>query len=196
MLDIEALRLWIEQNPEWISISVFCVAFLESFAGIGLLIPGVILLAMVAVIANMVNVSSLEIIIWCYLGACIADILSFLIGHYFRNKVTSIWPFSKYPESLFKAKSLVKTYGIYAILIGRFIGPIRPVLPIIAGTLSMPKNKFIAIDLLSGIPWSCFYILPPYYLAASITNDFLGWPYLLGVIFLILTLSVVRKYFQ
>jgi len=196
VLDIEALRLWIEQNPEWISISVFCIAFLESFAGIGLLIPGVILLAMVAVIANMVNVSSLEIIIWCYLGACIADILSFLIGHYFRNKVTNIWPFSKYPESLFKAKSLVKTYGIYAILIGRFIGPIRPVLPIIAGTLSMPKNKFIAIDLLSGIPWSCFYILPSYYLAASITNDFLGWPYLLGVIFLILTLSVVRKYFQ
>ena len=196
MLDIEALRIWIEQNPEWITISVFCIAFLESFAGIGLLIPGVILLAMIAGIANMVNVSSLEIIIWCYLGACMADILSFLIGRYFRSKVTNIWPFSKYPESLFKAKSLVKTYGIYGIVIGRFIGPIRPVLPIITGTLGMPKNKFIAIDLLSGIPWSCFYILPPYYLVQSITNDLLGWPYLLGVIFLILALTIVRKYFQ
>lgn len=196
MFDAEVLKLWIEQNPNWISFSFFFIAFFESFAGLGLFMPGVILLAAAAGLANLYNINPFEILIYGYIGACSADILSFLIGNFFRNKIDSIWPFSSYPEALSKGRSFFEKYGIYSIIIGRFIGPIRPILPILAGTLNMSKQRFIAIDLFSGIPWVCFYILPPYYVTKTITENFILLPYLIGIIFLILVMLTIKKFIR
>jgi undecaprenyl-diphosphatase len=113
VFDAEVLKLWIEQNPNWISFSFFFIAFFESFAGLGLFMPGVILLAAAAGLANLYNINPFEILIYGYIGACSADILSFLIGNFFRNKIDSIWPFSSYPEALSKGRSFFEKYGIY-----------------------------------------------------------------------------------
>jgi len=194
MFDVDALKIWIEQNPDWISISFFWIAFLESLAGIGLFMPGVILLALAATMANIYNINLIEILLYGYLGACSADIISFFVGNYFKDKLDSIWPFSNNPEILNKGRVFFKKYGIYSILIGRFLGPIRSILPLLAGTLKMPMKSFIIIDLISGIPWICFYVLPSYYVTQTINANLTLLPYLIGLIFPIFTILIIRKF--
>jgi membrane protein DedA with SNARE-associated domain len=196
VFDLELLKIWIELNPDWISISIFIIAFIESFVGIGLFMPGVILLAMASGIAYLANVHPLEIFLYGYIGACLGDILSFLIGGLFQERINSIWPFSKYPDALEKGRLFFNKYGIYGILIGRFMGPIRTVLPAIAGTMGMSKHKFLFIDLTSGIPWAFFYILSPYYLTQSFPKELPLFVYLLGLIFIVVFIVGIRIFLQ
>ena len=48
MFDIGAVTLWLQQNPEWIVLGLCLAAFIESFALIGIIIPGVVLLAAIS----------------------------------------------------------------------------------------------------------------------------------------------------
>lgn len=43
---------------------------------------------------------------------------------------------------------------------GRYIGPLRPMLPMVAGMLDMPLPRFIAVSMLAAAGWSVAYLLP------------------------------------
>jgi undecaprenyl-diphosphatase len=44
VFEFNEVILWLKDNPEWIALGVFGAAFIESFALIGVIIPGVVLL--------------------------------------------------------------------------------------------------------------------------------------------------------
>ena len=48
MFEFNEVILWLKDNPEWIAFGVFGAAFIESFALIGVIIPGVVLLAVIS----------------------------------------------------------------------------------------------------------------------------------------------------
>ena len=52
MFEIGAVTLWLQQNPEWIILGLCSAAFVESFALIGIIIPGVVLLAAISGLAS------------------------------------------------------------------------------------------------------------------------------------------------
>ena len=45
---------------------------------------------------------------------------------------------------------------------GRFIGPIRPLMPLVAGAMNMPAGLFVPVNLASALLWAPVYILPGY----------------------------------
>ena len=90
------------------------------------------------------------VLMLAYTGACLADILSFMIGRYFQGKLDNIWPFLQHPEWLKEGREFIDLYGVAGIFIGRFIGPVRSLLPLVAGSLGMQIKKFVLIDLISG----------------------------------------------
>lgn len=57
------------------------------------------------------------------------------------------------------AEAYFQRYGIVSLLIGRFIGPLRPMLPMVAGMCDMPFPRFLAVSLLAGAGWSVAYLL-------------------------------------
>ena len=65
-----------------------------------------------------------------------------------------------HPEWIGSAESYFQRYGIASLLVGRFIGPLRPMLPMVAGMFDMPLPRFIAVSLLAGAGWSVAYLLP------------------------------------
>jgi undecaprenyl-diphosphatase len=152
MFDIGAVTLWLQQNPEWIVLGLCSAAFIESFALIGIIIPGVVLLAAISGV---------------YLSSCLADISSFLIGKYLSNKIDHIWPFNNNPSWLEQGRKFSKSYGIPGVFLGRFVGPIRPLIPITVGSLSMDLRTFIFVDLISGLIWAPVYTLPGYFAAKT-----------------------------
>jgi membrane protein DedA with SNARE-associated domain len=54
-------------------------------------------------------------------------------------------------------------HGIKSIFIGRFIGPIRSILPLIAGSISVNFSKFMFYNILSAFLWVSVYITIGYY---------------------------------
>jgi undecaprenyl-diphosphatase len=50
----------------------------------------------------------------------------------------------------------------------RFIGPLRPIVPAIAGMMNMPTARFLVIDVIASVLWAPVYILPGMVFGASL----------------------------
>ena len=171
MFDIGAITHWLQQNPEWIVLGLCSAAFIESFALIGIIVPGVILLAAISGLAASTNLSIFYVVILVYMSSCLADIFSFLLGKSLSKKIDRVWPFNNNPSWLEQGRKFSKSYGIPGVFLGRFIGPIRPLIPITVGSLSMNFRTFIFVDLISGLLWAPLYTLPGYFAAKTVLED-------------------------
>jgi len=120
---------------------------------------------------------------WAFLGAIAGDGLSFAIGRRFNTSIASAWPISRYPRLLDSGKQFFDKHGGKSILIGRFVGPIRPILPLIAGMLHMQPKRFLIFNIVSAIGWAPLYILPGYLVGASISLDIDLPPHFYPVLF-------------
>ncbi len=169
--DIQSMINELQNHQEWIAFAVFLISFIESLAIAGVIVPGVTLLFMAAMVAGGGALSLEASLFWAFLGAIAGDGLSFAIGRRFSASITSVWPISRYPRLLDSGKQFFEKHGGKSILIGRFVGPIRPILPLIAGMLHMQPKRFLIFNIVSAIGWAPLYILPGYLVGASISLD-------------------------
>ncbi|WP_432470963.1 bifunctional DedA family/phosphatase PAP2 family protein [Amphritea sp. HPY] len=187
-------------QPEWLLASIGLIAFIESLAFAGIIVPGVALLFAAAAAAGQNQITVWFVLMSAYIGAISGDLISFWLGRHAAPYVRSHWPFSRYPHWLERGELLFRKYGGYSVVIGRFIGPIRPVIPFVAGTLGMKRSLFIAFNLLSALAWAPVYILPGYFLGSSseaIDPQWLPLLYLLAaVIILLLLIHKLHQWLQ
>jgi undecaprenyl-diphosphatase len=59
-------------------------------------------------------------------------------------------------------------HGGKSVLFGRFVGPVRPVIPVVAGMLDMGPAHFAVVNVLSAIVWGLVYILPGVFFGTSL----------------------------
>ena len=160
--DFQPLLEWLKLNPNWLLLSIFLISLIESLALAGIIVPGVLMLFLVATVAGHLDYSVSSILIAGFLGAIAGDGISFYLGHFFKDSIPKWWPFSKYPETLKMGELFFHKHGGKSIMLGRFIGPIRPILPLTAGMFGMPQMRFAAFNSLSALIWAPFYLLPGY----------------------------------
>ena len=71
MFDIGTVTLWLQENPEWIVLGLCSAAFIESFALIGIIIPGVALLAAISGLAAYTNLPIFYVVSLVYVSSCL-----------------------------------------------------------------------------------------------------------------------------
>ena len=120
------------------------------------------------VLAGSGMLEPLPMLLWAYLGAAMGDGISFLIGFKFHRNIKNWWPFARHPDWLEKGETFFHRYGVQSIILGRFLGPIRPVMPLVAGMMDMPPRHFYTVNLLSAIPWAIVYMMPGYLTGAAL----------------------------
>ena len=150
------LTTWVAGNPGWLVFALFATALIESLAIAGIIVPGV---AMLFAFAGKTGIPLSEALIWAGLGAVAGDVLSFSIGRLLKGRLDAVWPLSRYPGLIAKGENFFRAHGGKSVIIGRFVGPIRPVIPMVAGALHMPWRTFITFNLLSAVGWALVYIL-------------------------------------
>ncbi|HJL95834.1 MAG: hypothetical protein CMD53_00655 [Gammaproteobacteria bacterium] len=195
MFEFNEVILWLKDNPEWIALGVFGAAFIESFALIGVIIPGVVLLAVISGMAAS-TLHVFELILIAYVASFLADILSFVLGTGISKSIDNLWPFNKYPNLLVRGRGFVKRFGILGIFVGKFIGPIRPLLPITAGSLGMNFKYFLTVEIFSSFLWALLYTVPGYYAGKSILDSRFDLTWLVAVIIGIVVLILIVRYFN
>ncbi|MCP4283319.1 MAG: phosphatase PAP2 family protein [Gammaproteobacteria bacterium] len=151
---------WVTQHPHWSGMLIFLVSMAESLAIIGLIVPGV---AIMFGIGAMIAAGSIEFgtaVAWAVVGAVVGDGLSFWLGHHYKENLRGIWPFTRYPKSLIQGTAFFEKYGSKSVIIGRFFGPVRAIIPLVAGMMGMQPWRFALANILSALAWAPAYLLP------------------------------------
>ena len=159
---------WVAEHPTWSGFIVFLISLAESLAVVGIIVPGVILMTAIGRLIGAGKLPGLETMIWAMLGAVAGDGVSYWLGHYYRDKLTNLWPFNKFPMWLDRGTSFFKAHGGKSIILGRFVGPVRPTIPVIAGIMGMKPQTFLFFNVVSAIAWAPVYCLPGILIGASL----------------------------
>lgn len=159
---------WTRLHPQWAEFAVFGVAFGESLAVVGLLLPGVFLLFGAGALIALGVLDMWTTLACAALGASLGDGISFWIGRHYHQRLRVMWPLRRYPELLNRGVDFFYRHGGKSILLGRFIGPLRPFIPAVAGMLDMPVWRYVAINIVSALAWAPVYILPGMVFGASL----------------------------
>jgi len=158
------IKDWIVLNPGWAGAFVFLSCMCESLAVIGLFVPG---LAFMAIIGLLINAGILDVVptlTYAILGAVVGDGISYYLGWRFKEHLAFYWPFSRFPKWLERGKQFFIDHGSKSIVIGRFVGPVRPFIPVVAGMMYMSPRMFLFANILSAIIWAPIYMLPGFLL--------------------------------
>ena len=157
-MDIDAyvqnLIDFLREHEAWAAPVVFVLCFAESLAFISLLIPA---WAALVGIGFLISVGSLDFWpVWIAgaIGAALGDWLSYWVGLKLENRVYHMWPLSQHPDLIPLGESFVRKWGALAIFIGRFSGPLRATVPIIAGVFAMPYGRFQVANFTSAFVWA------------------------------------------
>ncbi|MBA4697619.1 MAG: DedA family protein [Legionella sp.] len=151
---------WLYAHPCWALIFTFLIALAESLAIIGSIIPGSITMTTVGILAGS-GVMRIDLTFSAaILGAIVGDGLSYLLGYYFSDHLINKWPFRRYPQWLGYGERYFERHGGKSVLIGRFIGPLRSIIPVIAGMMKMNRWHFFFANTVSAVGWSILYVLP------------------------------------
>jgi undecaprenyl-diphosphatase len=159
---------WIQLHPHWAGLFVLVVSALESLLVVGLFVPGTIVMFGVGTIVAAGSMELLPTLAWAALGALLGDGASYLIGRHYHQRLRVIWPFRNYPNLIVRGVDFFHRHGGKSIFMARFVGPVRPLLPSVAGMLDMPARRFFLFDALSAILWAPAYILPGVLFGASL----------------------------
>jgi undecaprenyl-diphosphatase len=165
---LQAFLDWVASHPTWAGITVFLTAMGESLAIVGLFVPGAVMMFGIGALVAAGAMELTPTLIWAIAGAIAGDGVSFWLGRHYHEQLRRLWPFSRHPDLIERGIGFFHKHGGKSVLLGRFIGPIRPIIPAVAGMLDMPAPRFLAINVLSGIAWAPAYILPGMVFAASL----------------------------
>ena len=155
-------------HPGWMLAVVFLAAFLEAVAVVGTFIPGSTAMFLAGALTGTGSLSLGWVLVWAIAGAIAGDGMSFWLGGRYKDRIVQQWPFRKHPEVLEAGHRFLRKHGAKSVVLARFVGPLRAIVPVVAGMLGMPPLRFYAMNVLSALLWAPAHILPGVVFGASV----------------------------
>lgn len=159
--------------------------FGESFFLTGMFVPGTVLLVIMGGLVPQQYYEFGDLIFFAVIGSILGDGVSYEIGRLGRFHVDRYAFLKSY---LVKGRAYFTKHGGKSVIMGRFIGPIRPIIPFVAGVSDMKRMTFYLYNLLSAIGWSILYLVLGYVFgvawksALAWSSAFIGVAVVIGVI--------------
>jgi undecaprenyl-diphosphatase len=148
----------------WTYLVVGVIMFLETGAFVGLITPGETAVIVGGVIAGQGRVSLLVLIAVAWAAAVCGDSTSFWLGRRLgRSFIERHGPrFRITEDKLRRVDAFFERRGGVAILVGRFIGFVRPIAPFLAGASKLPWRRFLPYDVLGAGLWAATFCVLGY----------------------------------
>ncbi|HEV7756084.1 MAG TPA: DedA family protein [Mycobacteriales bacterium] len=134
---------------------VFLIPALEASSLLGVVLPGEVTVLLGGVVAYEGRLSLAAVVAAAAGGAVIGDNLGFLIGRRYGVSLTARVPrWLLKPRDVARATSMVRRLGGAAVVVGRFISPLRTLVPGLAGMGGMGYRTFAVYNLTGGLLWA------------------------------------------
>lgn len=163
----DALLAWIGAHPHAAGAVIFAVAFCDALIVLGAVVPALPLLLPVGILIGMGEMSGPYALACAALGAFLGDGISFLVGHRWGRHLYDYWPFKKYPQLLQRGEAQFRRSGIKSIIIARYVGPIRPFVPAVAGMSQMPLKRYLPASAFAALTWAALFLAPGWILGQA-----------------------------
>ena len=147
---------------------VFLAAFLEAIAVIGTFIPGSTAMFLAGALVGTGSLNLSWLFACAIAGAVGGDGLSYWLGSRYKATIVQLWPFRTHPQVLDAGQKFFAKHGAKSIVFARFIGPLRAIVPVVAGMLGMSPLRFYSVNVLSALLWAPAHILPGVVFGASV----------------------------
>lgn len=154
---------FIASHGQWAGPIVGVMAFGESLALIGMLIPATTLMLAVGGMMGAGIIDPWPVIASALIGAVIGDWVSFLFGRRIGKNAYRLWPLNRHRTAVARTRLFFRRHGVVSILFGRFLGPIRATVPLVAGVLGMPQRLFQIANVASALLWVPALFAPGYF---------------------------------
>ncbi len=165
---LNVLLNWVELHPNWAGVTLMLTTAMESFLVVGLFVPGVAIMFGVGAMVASGHLPLATALTWSVGGAIFGDGTSYLIGHHFHQRLRVVWPFNRHPEMLMRGIDFFHRHGGKSVFLARFVGPMRALVPAIAGMVDMPLGQFFIVDTLSASVWVPLHMIPGLIFGASL----------------------------
>ena len=142
------------QNEAFAPPIVFAFAFGESLAFVSLVLPAWAVLVAIGALVGVSVIRFWPVWIAISMGAALGDWLSYWIGLKLGKAAYHTWPLSYRPHLIPKGEAFVKKWGVLGVFVGRFFGPLRSIVPLVAGIFVMPYWPFQLANFASAFVWA------------------------------------------
>ncbi len=168
---------------------VFIVAFSQGLVFIGSFVPGGALITLAGFFSAQGYLSLYYLIIFTSFGVMLGDGFSYWLGTK-SKRLFKQGRFLLNDKNLERGKRFFNKHGGKSILMGRFISPLRSVVPFVAGAAKMDKWEFLFWNILSGIAWAVFHLLVGYFFSGTV--DAIGaWSTRVGVFIVAIVAAII-----
>ncbi|PIJ49731.1 hypothetical protein BL250_09945 [Erwinia sp. OLTSP20] len=158
------MEAWLEhlitQSAGWALFAIALVVFFESLALLGLLMPGTVLMATFGALIGSDKLALYPAWLVATLACMAGDWVSWLIGQRFKGPLHRCSLIQRYRHLMDKAEQALHQHSLFTIIIGRFVGPTRAVIPLVAGMLELPASRFVLPNLVACLFWPPLYFMP------------------------------------
>jgi undecaprenyl-diphosphatase len=164
---LQPLLDWVAAHPLLAGLALAMVAAAESLVLVGLLVPGAAVMFGAGALIGTGHLSFWPMVAWAVAGAIIGDAVSFWLGRRYGERLQTLWPLRRYPGLMTRGMVFFRRHGGKSVLVGRFVGPVRPIIPAVAGMMGMSPVLFLLVNAGSALLWAPAYLVPGMVFAAS-----------------------------
>jgi len=145
---------FVRVNQFWGPVIVGLLAFGESVVILSFFVPAVgILLALGAVAGAAGGVSFVPLWIGIVIGASLGNLISWWVGTHYGDAFKNWKPIRERPQIVARCEQAIQKYGVFAIFLGRFFGPLHGTVATLAAIGRMNPYWFHICNWLSAMVW-------------------------------------------
>jgi membrane-associated protein len=157
---LDQLINFVSAHPFLAYATVFAAALLEAVPVIGAFVPGSSIIIGLSAFVAAGELGLAGVLASAMAGGAIGDGTAFLLGHIQQRRILGMWPLNAYPTIVARSEAFFHRRGAIAVLLARFVPPVRAFVPVTAGALGMPPARFYTINIIAVGLWASAHVLP------------------------------------
>jgi len=135
---------------------VLLLVFAESAIFLDLLVPGEVGLVVAGAAAAQNDTPLAAVALAAAVGAVAGDSVGYLLGRRFGDHLVDRWEWTRkhLGPGLRKAEDHYTSHGGWSVAVARWVGALRAVVPVVAGSADMPAGRFYAWGAPAALAWA------------------------------------------
>ncbi len=167
---IEATLAFVRDNRDWAFWIALVFALGENVAFISIVIPSTAILLGVGALVATGELSLWPIFLGASIGAVIGSFISYWIGWRYGDAILRLWPLRNHPDLVARGNAAFLKWGVIAVFIGHFFGPLRAVVFVMAGISRIPMRLYAPVNIVGCLGWA--YLTPT---VGEVAGHIVGW---------------------
>jgi undecaprenyl-diphosphatase len=143
------------------AVGVFVFSFIEVTPPISFFSPGVVALVVAGSLASHIVIALLFVIAGIA-GVTLSNLILYSLGRRFGRNFAHRLGLTEH--RLHRLDTFIARYGFFSIVVGQFVGAVRPFISFVAGTGRMPRRRYYPAMLLGAALFPSSFVLAGFFL--------------------------------